>query len=95
MDTSRIESPPPGTPERAAFTGCGREVQGISVGWGDTYSASTLGQELDVRGVPAGRYAVRSTVDPENRLLETVDTNNASVVYVQLTGNRVERLTGP
>ena len=95
MDTSRIASPPPGAPTRGAYGGCGRDTQGISAGWGDTYRASTPGQELDIRGVPDGRYAIRSTADPENRLLETDDTNNSSIVYIQLTGNRIERLPGP
>ena len=45
--------------------------------------------------MPDGRYAIRSTADPENRLLETNDTNNRSIVYIQLTGNRIERLPRP
>ena len=94
-DTDRIASPPPHSPTRGVYGGCGREVQGISAGWGDTYSSSTPGQELDIRGVPDGRYAIRSTADPENRLLETNDTNNRSIVYIQLTGNRIERLPRP
>lgn len=95
MDTGRIASAPPGSPARATFTGCGDQTQGISVGWQDTYSSTTPGQELDITGLPDGRYAIRSTVDPENRLMETDDTNNATVVYVELSGTSVERLPNP
>ena len=44
--------------------------------------------------MPDGRYALRSTVDPDNRLLETNDSNNDTVVFVQLTGMRLQMLSG-
>ncbi len=94
MDTGRADGAPTGDQPRA-FTGCGNSTQGISVGWHDTYGSSIPGQELDVSGLPDGRYAIRSTVDPENRLMEIDDTNNATVAYVQLSGSAVERLATP
>ena len=72
------------TPDRA-FPGCGNELQGISVGWGDTYEAFVPGQRIDLTGVPDGRYALRSTADPDNRLVESNDSNNSIVVYVAIS----------
>ena len=95
MDTGRVGSPPPGSPSDATYTGCGDRTQGISVGWQDTYGAGVPGQELDVTGVPDGRYAIRSVADPENRLMEKDDGNNENVVYVELSGATVRRLTTP
>ena len=92
MDTDRVDSALRGAAAEAAFGGCGTGVQGLSVGWGDTYSAGLPGQQLDISDVPDGRYAIRSTADPEDRLQETDETNNAAVVYVQLTGDRITRL---
>ena len=94
MDTDRVSPASAGAPPNAAFGGCNRGVQGISVGWGDTYGANLPGQELDVSDVPDGRYAIRSTADPEDRLLETDDTNNTVVMYVELTGDRIAPLPG-
>ena len=92
MDTDRVSPASAGAPANAAFGGCNRGVQGISVGWGDTYGAGLPGQELDVSDVPDGRYALRSAADPEDRILETDDTNNTVVMYVELTGDRIEPL---
>ena len=94
MDDEPLDPAPPNAPTRAAFGGCNSRVQGISVGWSDTYPANLIGQELDSAAVPDGRYALRATVDPDNRLLETDDTNNATVAFVQLTGMRVQLLSG-
>ena len=94
MDDDPLDPAPANAPARAAFGGCNSRVQGISVGWGDTYGAHLVGQELDIAAVPDGRYALRSTVDPDNRLLETDDSNNDTVVFVQLTGMRLQVLSG-
>lgn len=95
MDSDRLPDAPPGTPERPVFGGCDAIFEGISAGWADTYESNLAGQRLDLARVPDGRYAIRSTVDPENRALEIADTNNTSVIYVQLTGDQIERLPGP
>ena len=67
-----------------------RERQGISPGWGDTYGASVRGHELNIEAVPDARYALRSTADPENRILESDATNNAAVRYLEIEGTEVE-----
>ena len=92
MDTDRVDGAPTDAPARAAYVGCNDETQGISVGWGDTYGASVSGQQLNITDVPDGRYAIRSTADPEDRLEETDETNNTVTVYVELVGDRITRL---
>lgn len=82
-DTGRVD-PSRSDVSPAAYTKCGKSIQGISAGWQDTYGPSVPGQQLDVTNVPDGRYAIRTTVDPENRILEADDDNNSSVAYVQL-----------
>jgi hypothetical protein len=59
--------------------------QNISAGWGDVYSHSTIGQSIDISGVPAGPlYWLRQTVDPTNVLRETDETNNSFEILIDL-----------
>jgi hypothetical protein len=62
-------------------------VQGLSVGWGDTYTWNLAGQSLNVSSVRSGTYYLVSTADPGNILLETSDANNTAAVKVQFKGN--------
>lgn len=55
----------------------GRVVQGMSVGWGDTYGAGLTGQEFDVSELKDGKYILRQTFDPNDRLAEANETNNS------------------
>lgn len=52
MDTTKIDASLPGAPRKAFYSVCGDQIQGMSVGWGDTYGSTLPGQEIDVR---AGR----------------------------------------
>jgi Lysyl oxidase len=59
--------------------------QRLSVGYGDLYSASTPLQSINISGVPIGpRYWLRQTVDPENRIHETDETNNSFEILIDL-----------
>jgi lysyl oxidase len=51
-------------------------VQGVSIGWADTYGWKTPGQEIDVTGLPAGDYCVVTQTDPDNHLAESNEGNN-------------------
>jgi len=90
MDTTRVAPRRTGAAEQAEFTSCGQVRQGVSVGWGDTYGAGLAGQEVDVTAVPDGVYALVSTADPENRIQEADETNNAAAVVIELRENEVE-----
>jgi hypothetical protein len=83
MDTD--PAPAPYTSSAPAYyTDCGRVMQGISVGWGDKYSWYLADQDIDVSGLPSGDYSLTIDIDPKNTLLETNDTDNSSMIYVNL-----------
>jgi hypothetical protein len=72
MDTSRVQALV-GTPSSAVYSACGRETQGISVGWGDTYRYSLPDQWIDLGDafLPNGTYVLRTVADPKNRIYES------------------------
>jgi Lysyl oxidase/S-layer homology domain len=55
---------------------------GISVGWGDRYAWTLPFQWVDITGLPAGNYTIRSMVDAANLFAETSNTNNCSYVRI-------------
>ena len=80
---------------QADHDGCGEEVQGISPGWGDTYGSGVEGQDLNVNAVFDGTYALRSTADPDDLLLESDEENNSAITYLEIKGDDVRVLDGP
>jgi len=71
-------------PAGARYTGCSGTLQGLSVGWGDTYVASQPDQWIDLGSTPLanGSYAVQSTADPLRKLNEAGRTgNNVATTY--------------
>lgn len=71
------------------YAGCREDIQGISPGWGDEYLALLYEQDLDLTGVPAGRYALLITSNPERQIEEQRYDNNASVSYLTLEDDRI------
>ena len=77
---------------RAAFgTDCGRDMpdlfrlrQGISVGYGDDYDAHLEGQAIDITDLPAGRYLLLHTVNPDRSLTESSYRNNRSRAEIRI-----------
>jgi lysyl oxidase len=72
LDTFHI-SPSRG-PGSRVYANCTQSgLSGISVGWGDWYSARLPGQLIDLGGSmpPAGDYVLRSIADPQNILWES------------------------
>lgn len=57
---------------------CNAVLQGISVGYGDSYHHSLEGQSLDITGLAPGIYYLTFDADPAQHWLETDDTNNRS-----------------
>jgi hypothetical protein len=86
-------SPPPSTP---AYTSrCGLEEpqllglrEGISVGYGDDYSANLEGQYLRISGLRAGRYLLVHRANADRRLLESSYGNNAASLLLRLRWRR-------
>jgi hypothetical protein len=91
-----VEQPPPAVvADEPTYIECSWQLQGISQGWSETYDASLPGQELDISSVPDGRYAIRTYIDPVNRLQEENEFNNADLTYIEIEGLRVEMVERP
>ncbi len=84
MDTTKIDGSLPGAPKRAVYTTCGPAVQGMSVGWGDTYGNHLAGQGIDFSGNPSGDYKLIIEIDPKKRLIETSDSDNVSCLLLRI-----------
>jgi len=72
---------------------CGEDaLQGLPVGWGDTYTSGLAGQSIDITGLPDGIYWLRSTADFEDRIDERRDNNNSAKVKIQITRTTVTQI---
>ncbi len=70
-----------GHPEATSIT------EGISVGWADEYTPFRGGQDVDVTGVPAGRYYLVHEVNKNHSIKELDDNfaNNVATAIVDLS----------
>lgn len=84
MDTTRIDTSLQGAPTQATYTSCGLSIQGMSVGWGDTYGAYLPGQEIDFTDNPDGIYQLQIEVDPKKVLIEANESDNVSCVLLDI-----------
>jgi hypothetical protein len=82
LDLSVYDSSLPNYNPSGQFHNCSSTIQGLSVGWADTYSKDLDGQNIDITNVPDGVYWLEAQVDPDTAMLESRDTNNASRVLV-------------
>ena len=96
MDTDRINHRLPGAPKKAHYTTCDADVQGMSVGWGDTYKYDLAGQDIDITDLPSGEYNLVVEVDPKNVLQETGELDNTSTVkiFIDAENGTVEIVSG-
>ena len=101
IDSDRRFASLPGSPPEAYYPAgsadCDRDsVDGLSVGWADTYGYFLPGQQLNVTGLRRGRYCLVSTADPHNKLRESDNSNNARRTRIALhpAKRAVERLPG-
>jgi len=78
---------PNGHRRRSSIASAGRVVQGMSSGSGDTYGSGLEGQQFDISGVAPGKYVLRVTFDPNDRLAEANETNNQFDTVVTLRAN--------
>ncbi|MEX0909760.1 MAG: lysyl oxidase family protein [Candidatus Paceibacterota bacterium] len=83
-DMSHIEIDLENRPADANYQVCGKERQGISVGWADTYFYTYPDQTLVVGDLPPGTYRLTFVVNPEDRFEETTKENNTSSVVFEL-----------
>ncbi len=74
------------------FEDCDEGIQGLSVGWVDTYLADREGQALGITGLPNGRYQLRMIANPAGYMLESSYDNNGSVTVIEISGSVVRIL---
>jgi hypothetical protein len=84
IDTTKVDTRLPGAPRRPVYVSCGPNVQGMSVGWGDTYDSTLAGQNIDFTGNPSGDYKLIIEVDPRKRLLETNEGDNIACALIRV-----------
>lgn len=89
IDTDPLKRGMPQFSAQRIYAGCGRQLQGLSPGWGDTYKSSLDGQSLDITGVADGYYALKSTTNPQRYLYEANYSNNSAVLYIEIRVNKV------
>ena len=95
-DRYRVERALPGRSQTARYSErCGKGAprlkrirEGISIGWGDNYSAHLEGQELEVTSLAAGRYVLVHRVNASRDLRETDFGDNAASMAIELTWPR-------
>ena len=84
MDTTKINTTLPGAPGQAVYSTCGNVIQGMSVGWGDTYGSYLAGQEIDFTDNPDGIYQLKIGIDPKSVIIESNDNDNESCVLLSI-----------
>ena len=84
MDTTKVDGALPGAPAQAVYSTCGAQIQGMSVGWGDTYGAHLEGQEIDFTDNADGMYQLKIEIDPNKHLLESNKSDNVSCVLLNI-----------
>ena len=89
MDTDHIDAGLAGSPSSPRYITCNGDVQGMSVGWGDKYGNQLVGQGIDVTGLPDGLYNLKIEVDPNNRIVESDESDNVSNRVVKKSGNSI------
>jgi hypothetical protein len=90
VDNTPLAPVLPGQPAFGYYGDCSEDaVEGISVGWSDTYSSVLAGQEIDIHGVPDGDYCLAVSGDPSGILRESDEFNNRALRPIALSGNLV------
>ena len=82
--------PGSGPPRFVGDCGAGRPdarsvSEGTSVGYVDRYPAFFHGQDLDLTGLPAGRYVLVHRVNPDRTMRELRYSNDAASVLLRLS----------
>ncbi len=91
FDTNRYNLSLPRAPQSPRYSeaGCGTPgslfvKNGISVGWGDRYSAGLSRQWIDITKIPAGEYFLKVTVDPLFKFKEIRNRNDCNWTRIRI-----------
>lgn len=90
-DSEPIDLAHPGASKSPSYSICGKERQGISPGWADSYYYTYVDQKFDVTNFPAGQYKLTMTVNPLNRFDEITTDNNVgeTIINLDVANNKV------
>lgn len=93
-DSEPIDLSHPGANRDASYKVCGKERQGISPGWADSYYYTYVDQKFNVSNLPAGKYSLKITINPKDRFDEVTKDNNVgeAVLYLDVKNNVVKVL---
>ena len=95
LDTSSVDPGLPGHPNSPVYNGCpDLGLQGISIGWADTYSVNTPGQFINVDGVATGTYCLLGIADPSDKIVESDETDNTIRTRVHIGSSRASVRSG-
>jgi hypothetical protein len=89
IDTDVVDVAIEGFTPHKRYQGCGQALQGQSIGWGDTYKSHLDGQSIPLTGVADGFYALKSTANPKQILVESNYYNNSALIFLELRGDQV------
>lgn len=84
LDNTKVNTRLPNAPKKAVYETCNPSIQGISVGWGDTYGYWLDGQAFDVTSNPSGDYLLTVEVNPLGTLFESTRADNMACVLVRI-----------
>jgi hypothetical protein len=75
-DVSRALINLPDRSESGEYKTCDSQIQGSSVGWGETYYFDYPGQQIDMTGLSSGTYRLTTTINPDRYIKEGKYDNN-------------------
>jgi hypothetical protein len=88
LDTDKIDGSLPGAPKRSHYNQCSSTTQGISVGWGDKYSAGLDDQWVDLGNEYVGVascWELCIDVNFKQEMKETDYSDNECCIYVSIS----------
>lgn len=102
LDSQRVTSEALGSPRAPVDSdhACGREASttvnmGVTGGMRDLYQSSLAFQWVNVSDTQPGNYLLRSTVDPDNFVIETSEDNGYADLPVRIPGYRAKPRSVP
>ncbi|MCA9101063.1 MAG: hypothetical protein KDA63_07940 [Planctomycetales bacterium] len=89
VDSVAFDTSLPGASPTRVYDDVLANPLGVSIGWADLYAKSIPAQRIDVTGVPSGRYWLEVSIDPNDIVRESDETNNVTRILVDLDIPRV------
>ena len=83
-DSEPVDLAHPGADKSASYSICGKERQGISPGWADSYYYTYVDQKFNVTNLTSGEYKLQVSINPLNRFDEITKDNNVGEVLLDL-----------